>query len=290
LKTTNRAAGDGLWKTVRAVAGENNVQLHAVSSGMVDKGFDFGSYKVRAFKGPKVVMLTGEGVNSNAAGEIWHFFEQELQYPLTLVNAKDAGEINWNEVQVLILPDGNFKLLSDKGMLEDFKTWVNNGGRVIAIGNAVSQLAKADMGIREKSGESEKKDTASSYKDLKRFADKERDAVTEFTPGSIFRVEMDNTHPLAFGYPGYYYTLKTDDQLYEFLKDGGWNVGVIRKDNQVAGFIGAGKKDKFRDGLLFGVQTQGHGSITIMADNPLFRSFWENGKLLLCNAVFFVGQ
>jgi hypothetical protein len=27
-----------------------------------------------------------------------------------------------------------------------------------------------------------------------------------------------------------------------------------------------------------------------MADDPLFRSFWENGKLLFCNAVFLVGQ
>jgi hypothetical protein len=25
-----------------------------------------------------------------------------------------------------------------------------------------------------------------------------------------------------------------------------------------------------------------------MVDNPLFRSFWENGKLLLVNSVFFV--
>jgi hypothetical protein len=27
-----------------------------------------------------------------------------------------------------------------------------------------------------------------------------------------------------------------------------------------------------------------------LADDVLFRSFWENGKLLLCNAVFLVGQ
>jgi hypothetical protein len=26
------------------------------------------------------------------------------------------------------------------------------------------------------------------------------------------------------------------------------------------------------------------------ADNPVFRSFWESGKLMLANAVFLVGQ
>jgi hypothetical protein len=48
---------------------------------------------------------------------------------------------------------------------------------------------------------------------------------------------MDNTHPLAFGYPGHYFTLKQDDNIYEFMKDG-WNVGVIKKENQVSGLWG----------------------------------------------------
>jgi hypothetical protein len=102
-------------------------------------------------------------------------------------------------------------------------------------------------------------------------------------------VNLDITHPLAFGYPGYYYTLKQDDNIYEFMKDG-WNVGVIKKENQVAGFVGANLQPKLKDGLLFGVQTMGNGSITYLADNVMFRSFWENGKLMFCNAVFLVGQ
>ena len=38
--------------------------------------------------------------------------------------------------------------------------------------------------------------------------------------------------------------------------------------------------------LLFGVQELGRGSITIWHDDVLFRSFWENGKLMFSNAVF----
>ena len=69
-------------------------------------------------------------------------------------------------------------------------------------------------------------------------------------PGSIYKVELDNSHPLAFGYPDYYYTLKQDDNIYEFLKEGGWNVGVMKKDAQVAGFVGTKLKEKLKDGLL----------------------------------------
>jgi len=34
----------------------------------------------------------------------------------------------------------------------------------------------------------------------------------------------------------------------------------------------------------------GRGQVVFFADDPIFRSFWENGKLLFANAVFLVGQ
>lgn len=290
LRTANKSFGKDLWTTVRSVANANNIRLHPVTSGFVDKGFDFGSDKVRPFKAPKVVLLTGQGINGNAAGEIWHFFENQLQYPVTLVNVNDIGNANWNDINVLIMPDGNYKFLNDKPALESFKDWIQKGGRVIALENAVSQLAKAEMGIKVKKEDESKKDTSANYSDLKKFGDRERDAIAGFTPGSILKVDLDNTHPLGFGYPGYYYTLKMDDNIYEFFKDGGWNVGVIKKDNQVAGFIGSNKKGKYKDGLLFGVQSMGGGTVAYLTDNVMFRSFWENGKLMFCNAIFLVGQ
>ena len=128
------------------------------------------------------------------------------------------------------------------------------------------------------------------YTALHRYSDRQRDEVTGSVPGAIYKVELDNSHPLGFGYPDHYYTLKQDDNVYEFIREGGWNVGVIRKDNYVSGFAGNKAREKLKDGVIFGVQDLGRGEIVYMADDPLFRSFWENGKLLFCNAVFLVGQ
>ncbi len=290
LKTANRKTGSNFFAMVRQVADACNVQLYPVTGGMVDKGFDFGSDKVHPMKAPKVVLVTGDAIGTTAAGSIWYFFEQEIDYPVTQVNITDLERLNWNNVDVLIMPDGNYRFLNNKEDMETFKSWVNKGGRVIAIENAVAQLAKADWGIKaKKADEAEKKDSNSNYSSLKIYEDRERGAVSGTTPGSIWKVTMDNTHPLAFGYPDYYFTLKQDDNIYEFMKDG-WNVGVIKKENQVAGFVGAGLRPKLKDGLLFGVQSMGNGSITYLADNVMFRSFWENGKLMFCNAVFLVGQ
>jgi len=291
LKTANKKFGKDLWNIVRETANADGVQLYPVSSGFVDKGFDFGSDMVHPLKAPSVVLLTGEGIGSNAAGEIWHFFDRQLDYPVTLINSSDISRVNWNDIDVLIMPDGNYRFLTNKEELEAFKSWINKGGRVVALESAVAQLAKAEMGIRQKKPEeADKKEKSENYDALKEYQARERDAITGFTPGSIWKVKLDNSHPLAFGYPDYYYTLKMDDNIYEFMKEGGWNVGVIKKENQVAGFVGAGLQPRLKDGLLFGVQQMGGGSISFLTDNLLFRNFWENGKLMFCNAVFLVGQ
>jgi hypothetical protein len=190
------------------------------------------------------------------------------------------------------MPDGNYRFLTDKDLTEAFKDWIKKGGRVVALENAVAQLAKAEIGMKvKKPAEEDKKDkdSKSDYDALKRFEDRERDAISGITAGSIYKVELDNTNPLAFGYPDHYYTLKQDDNLYEFLGAGGWNVGVIKKDNQIAGFVGSKLKAKLKDGLLLGVQSMGAGSVICLSDDVLFRNFWENGKLLFCNAIFMAG-
>lgn len=292
LKKGNEKFGSSLWQMVSKVCDSNNIKMNAVNTGMVDKGFDFGSSKVHPIKTPKVAMLTGEGVGANAAGEVWFFLEQQLKYPVTLINANDFNRVAWNKIDVLILPDGNYRFLTEKSSADQFHQWIRNGGRIVALESAVLQLSKQDWSaIRlKKDGD---KDTASKkdpYTALLSFENREKDELPGNTPGSIYKVDVDNTHPLMYGYPNYYYTLKMDTIVYDFIKENGWNTGIIKKTNQVAGFVGYKLKDKLKDGLLFGVQDLGKGSISYLADNVLFRNFWENGKLMFCNAVFFVGQ
>ena len=287
LRTSNQYVSN-LWGTVRDLANKYNVQLTPVSSGFVDKGYDFGSARVRMMQPRKIALLTGEGVGSGSAGEVWHFFERQINYPITLINLNDLNRIRLSDYDVLIMPDGNYRFLNDKAAAEQLRNWISAGGNLIAMEGAVAQLARQEWAIKAK--KAEEGETRDVYDALRRYENRERDELANITPGSIFKVDLDNTHPLAFGYPNYYYTLKQDDQIYEFIKDGGWNVGVIKREKQIAGFVGSKLQKRLQDGLLFGVQNVGRGNITYLADNVLFRSFWENGKLMFSNAVFLVGQ
>ena len=276
------------------MANAYQVTVTEVNSGFMETGFDFGSEKVHLLKRPNVVVLTGRGVNPNAAGEVWHLFEQQLNYPVSMINAEEIDGSTLKNTDVLILPDGNYKFLKDKDAASEIKMWVQQGGKLIAFENAAAQVAKADWGIKLKKSDDEdkkddKKDDKEPYADIKLYENRERDGIVNNMPGAIYKVELDNSHPLAFGYGKNYFSLKLSGDIYEFMKSG-WNVGIIKKESQAAGFVGSRTKERIKDGTVLGVQSLGGGSIVFFADDPIFRNFWENGKMLLCNAVFLVGQ
>lgn len=293
-RTSNAGYNNILENSVREAAQTAGIEYTAIGSGFVDKGFDVGSDKVRFIKAPKIALLAGDNISSLGMGEIWHFFDVQIQYPVNVVWANDLNRDILKGIDVLILPDGNYRFLSEKTMNDALKEWVMNGGKIIALESAVAQMAGSGWGITlkesDKKKDPKKDDKKEDYSSLKRYENRERDYIQGYNPGSIFKVELDNSHPLAFGYPEYYYTIKQDATIYEFFKEGGWNVGYLKKDNFVTGFTGSKTKEKLKDGLLFGVQGMGRGSVIYLADNPMFRSFWENGKLLFANAVFLVGQ
>jgi hypothetical protein len=261
--------------------------LVPLTTGFMDKGADIGSKEVHFIAKPRVMLLSNEGTNSEAMGEIWHFFEQQIGYPVTLTRYQDINRAKLSDFDVLIVPDGNYSdLPTDK-----LQTWVRDGGKMIVIGDAIGQLVdKKGFSIKLKDKKDDKDDKSKKTTEVKIYGEREHEALRSTVPGAIYRLKLDNTHPLGFGLPNFYYDLKLDENIYDLLGDGGWNVGTIKKDAYVAGFVGQKSKEKIADGMLLGVQTIGRGSVVYMVDDPLFREFWENGKLLFGNAVFMVGN
>ncbi|HET6527940.1 MAG TPA: M14 metallopeptidase family protein [Balneolaceae bacterium] len=275
-------------QVVQQIATAHNQQLNAVSTGFVQAGSDFGSSSVHYLEKPRVALISGRGTSSNMVGQIWHYFDQQIEYPVTLIGTDYFNRIDLHPYDVLILPSADYEDVLNEERMGEIKEWISAGGKLIAVGGANAFLAGKDgFSLEVKKGEEDEESSPNELLDT--FGERQRESISSYNTGSIYKITMDETHPLAFGYDEDYFSIKLSADAYAYLKDG-WNVGVAKEDAHVAGFVGYKAEEKLENTLVFGVQNMGAGSVVYMVDNPLFRAFWYNGKLLFGNAVFLVGQ
>lgn len=270
-------------KLVRKVCADNNITFSISSTGMVDTGKDFGSHSVKKIKKQKVGLLTEEG-QPERIGEVWHFFEQELNYPVQMINGKKLTPKILQSLDVLIVAAGSFNI-SDSLMA----TWVNEGGKLIVMGNAMRNFGPTSKFAVKSKIDPTKPDTTNKYANAHiKYSEKDRESAKKSIPGAIYKCKVENTNPLAFGYGETYFSLKVSSNAFKWLEKGE-NVVYLEDDGKPeTGFAGHETTKHQKKSLIFGVEKKGAGSVIYMVDPPVFRGFWENGKLFLVNAVFFV--
>jgi hypothetical protein len=175
--------------------------------------------------------------------------------------------------------------------------WTSDGGRLIAMAGANSSFAdKKGFGLKVFANDDAKSKAEKEAKEQKekegpvKYGDAERKELSNSIFGAIYKVNLDKSHPLAFGLGDFYYSLRTSELHYAYLEKG-WNVGLLKgKQKPLIGFAGVKINRQLENTLVFGVEDKGKGQVVYLVDNPLFRSFWENGKMLFSNAVFMVGE
>jgi len=133
------------------------------------------------------------------------------------------------------------------------------------------------------------KDSIHQKANLTPYAQRERESIKNLITGSIIKTKVDNTHPMGFGYDDTYFTLKLSSDSYSLLNNG-FNVSYIKEPDVVSGFAGSEAIKNLKNSLVFGEVLMGKGSVIYMVDNPLFRAFWENGKLFFANTLFFTNN
>ncbi len=294
-RSGNAGLGSSFDEIIIEEAYKLNINIQPTATGMVARGKDFGSSAVKLLHAPNVAVLSGKDISSLAFGEIWHYFEQDINYPITIIDTDYFKEINLSTYDVLILPSGDYNAAFTGEKMEPLKMWIKNGGTLILMEEALAFFAgKEEFELQKYPGKEENKENKEEEIALPKipelYKNKTRKEISNYALGGIFKISLDNSHPLGYGYPTYYYTLKNNADGYHYLEKG-WNVGTIKDENSLmSGFVGSKVKEKIKENLVFGVQEMGKGSIVYMVDNPLFRSFWYNGKLIFANAVFMVGQ
>lgn len=274
------AENPNLENTLERISQEFEVSFKAVSTGFADQGKDFGSPSVTKTKAIKIALLKGNGISSYNFGEWWHFLENDLDYPVSVLDTEYLGHYDLDNYDVLIMPDGNYRGFNDN-TLNSIEKWVSDGGKLIAQSEALSALSRqGNFNIKLKDTEQPSTDPLLPY-ELQ-----EREGIKNYITGAVFKTKVDSTHPVAYGYDSNYYGLKLNSEAYELLPSG--NLASFAGDTTpIAGFAGSNTLEPLSNSLFIGAENHGRGNVVYFTDNPVFRGFWFGAKRFVANALFF---
>ncbi len=274
-KNNNKQLGKKFAETIRRITEPFAVNLVETGAG-AKPSINFGSGNFKTVPAPKVALLNGSGISQYRFGELWFYFDRELGYPTTIIDANRTG-VRLGDYDVIVLVAGKYQT----AMVKKILTYTQNGGTVIAMESAMKQFA----GL--KTGKLESKSLPGVKPDKKkmRYEQEERKKMSGDLAGGIYRVSLDNSHPLAYGQSDFFHIVKRNNKTYE-LMDESWNVGQFKTGCHVSGFVGHRLKPQIEETLAIGVETLGDGRVIYFTDSPIFRGFWYTGKLMLANAIF----
>lgn len=290
LKGDNPQLGD--FEGTMGVLLMDKPDHEVIESGYSVSGGDLGGEYYPLLEAPKVLLLAGSGISPTDFGQAWFYMEEMADYPVSIVDLQNFGNIDMAQFNTIILPDGWYDLTEEhKKKLDNF---ISAGGKVIAIAGALNifedrpgySLTRFATEAEKQLEEQQQDDEVLKARFLE-YQTAERRAISAAVPGAIVENVLDRTHPLSYGLGERYFSLKTTDSRYQLLKNA-WNVAYVPAGYKNFGFIGRSLKKKLENTVTFAVEQKGDGIIIYMVDNPLFRGFWENGNLLFSNALFLV--
>jgi hypothetical protein len=263
---------------LQTLAERDGIDFYGVKTGLTPTGIDMGSSYFASMRQPKVLMLTGENVNPNDAGEIWHLLDTRVNLPLSMMDISQTNRASLDKYNTLILSSGGYNALEE----EKIKAWVRNGGVLIALTDAVSWVtAKGLSPVKIKTIPA---DTISP----KPYASAEKNRGSQLISGAIFQVKIDPTHPICYGYKDQTLSVFRDNTIFfEKLKDP-YNAPLIYANEPlVSGYITEKNKKLLRNTPSVVATSYGSGKVIVMSDNPNFRAFWYGTNKLFLNAIFF---
>lgn len=261
------------------LAERDGVDFYATPTGLSPQGIDLGSEKFRKLRQPKVLMLTGTGVNANDAGETWHLLDQRVNIPLTFFDIETANRASLDKYTHLVLVGGNYNSLSD----EKVKRFVQGGGVLVAMTDAVEWVANkkiANVSVKEKP------DNNANEKRPYYLQDRYSGAME--TAGTIFEAKIDRTHPMCFGYQQDKVALFKDNNIFMEDTKNPYNTPLIFTQNPLlAGYVHPKNEKLIKNSPAVITQNIGSGKVILMSENPNFRAFWYGTNKLFLNAIFF---
>ncbi len=267
---------DEIYNIAKLITEEDAIDVWSVPTGYLE-GHNLGSSTFSPVRTPKVAIVGGNGASATSVGEIWHLFDTRYEIPLTIISSERFAQADLSSYNVLIL--SGYGLDLSKAAIQRVKSWVEQGGTLIAYENTLPWLVRNELAKIEFEKSASVKD--GSYEN---FSISSR---ANNIPGVIFGAKLDITHPLGWGY--------TDEDIAVF-KNNGVNLKptenklrtplVYTKHSLVSGNILPRVAAAYEEHPVAIVNRLGRGKVIGFSVDTNFRSVWYGTNKLTANAIF----
>ena len=281
-----------LTELLRQAAQEDGITIYATDQGLTPQGIDLGSPSLKTLKSPVAAMLVGPGVGAYEAGELWHLLDVRFGIPLSLLRIETLERLNLNRYTHLVMVDGN-RLPQGPAARKKIRRFVEQGGVLVTTQRAA---AWATEHILRSESISDTPDTLDSLPaesgklERKPYAEREKDRAEQLIGGAIFRVELDLTHPLAYGYTRSVLPVFRHHSVFlEPETDPYAVVAAYPEDPLLSGYVSDENITKMGNTPAVLADRLGQGAVVRLVDDPNFRSVWYGTNKLFLNALFFGG-
>ena len=304
---------EDLGQRLARAARSTGADIWATDSGWVEDGVNFGSRYVVPLRKPAIALAWDRPASPASAGAARFVLERQYGYPVTPVRTAMLGSTAFaRSFQVLILPEGGdyAEELGEDGIAR-LKAWVESGGTIVALGNAVNFLSDSRVGLLELKQEKalregEEKETTAPDKTGKpaegmvagtRIAnesdmEKVSRAGTELpddAPGALLRARVRPNHWLTAGVPETVNLMVEGRAIYSPVKaDRGVNAVYFDGPGQlvVSGHLWSENQQQIAYKPAVVAATAGRGVVVAFTQDPNFRAMLDGANVLFLNAVF----
>lgn len=264
---------------------KQGIPVYSFMSTLTAQGIDLGSSKFVPVQSPNVLLVGGVDMSQYEVGEIWHYFDQQADLPVTIVDEQQLQGLDLSQYSHIILVQGNYWRWTE-GRSEALREWTEAGGTLIGQKSANRWLAKHNL---LKATVLDQHDIDSNFEtsDLS-FADQAGLAAKKRIAGAVYEADIDHSHPLFYGFPERPLMLfKNSNMVMRPSTKPFVNAAKYSGDPLRAGYTSDELQSLVGNSAAAMAHRVGKGRVIAIVDDVNFRGYWQGSNRVLSNAVYF---
>lgn len=271
---------DELHNLMATIAKEDGIKIHATGSfRTASAGMDLGSRNILPIEKPNILLLVGEGTRAYDAGEVWHLLDYRMNIPVVLYDKRNLGSLDLTDYTHIIMVGGSYNK-NDDALNNKIRRWVRSGGTVLAHRQGAEWAGEVLLNLNDENEE---------YPlDRQDYAERIPNEVENIVGGAIMRGDLDNTHPIGYGYSRReIYTHRDTLIAFDKPKNPYATVVEIPENALASGFASEDNQARLAGKANVVAERLGQGSVILFANNPNFRAYFYGANKMFLNGIYF---